>query len=156
MATKRLTEDERITRLETVVAEQLTPALQKLTAASRLPSAFFPVVGAEEILAALGPEYTLRDSTESACGVASNILDLGEERTVLAKVKNTGRAGTDCPFTVNLKNAAGAAVGSQALNPGQSTSLRRRNVQTVELNCGAVGAAGGLCKASYSLVVNRD
>ncbi|MEL7445153.1 MAG: hypothetical protein AAGK02_04985 [Pseudomonadota bacterium] len=115
---------------------------------------------------AVTPEATFRDSTENVCGAVGgapaaghNIFDYGEERTVTIKIKNTGRRGNDCPFTVNLRKApaaggaAGDIKGGQKLNPGQSITLRRTEVQVIELVCDPAPAAGALCKASYSILV---
>ncbi|MDJ0641351.1 MAG: hypothetical protein QNJ15_00905 [Erythrobacter sp.] len=118
---------------------------------------------------AVTPEATFRDSTESACGASGgttpapghNIFDYGEERTVTVKIKNTGRNGTDCPFTVNLRRAPGAGPGGapgaikggQKLNPGQSLTLRRKQVQVVELVCDPAPTARARCKASYTILV---
>lgn len=126
----------------------------------------FPALNLEDIVALIGPEYTLRDSTDTACGPvggaanpAENICDIGEERTVLVKIKNMGSrvvAAADCPFTVELVNAAGAVQATQKLNPGQSTALRRRNVQTVRIVCDPAPIVASRCKANYTIVVNRN
>lgn len=115
---------------------------------------------------AVTPEATFRDSTENACAAAGaaapnshTIFDYGEERTVTIKIKNTGRNGTDCAFTVNLRRApaaggaAGAIKGGQKLDPGQSLTLRRTEVQVIELACDPAPGARARCKASYTILV---
>ncbi len=122
------------------------------------------------LLAALAPassaEYTLRDSTDTACTAVAappaptpvptphNIWDTDDARATLVKIKNSCRIGTDCAFTVELLDAHDAVVGSQALEPGQSTSLWRKGVKTVRIIC-APAAAPARCKANYTLVVNH-
>jgi hypothetical protein len=134
-------------------------------------------VRALALMAALAPpvaaQYTLRDSTDTACtapvgppipGIPGappgppviephNIWDTDDTRTTLVKIKNSGRPGVDCPFVVQLLDAAGAELGSAGLEPGQSTSLERKRVKTVRILC-APAAAPARCKANYTLVVS--
>jgi hypothetical protein len=100
------------------------------------------------------PDLEVRDSYDGACGApAYNLLDYGSEAEVTVKIKNTGRVGADCPFVVTLRDRNGMPEGRQTLDPGQSSTVRRDDVQVVEIDCGAGPGPDPRCKASYTIIV---